>query len=164
MPRLLRTLVLSALWLGVWLLLTSKATWDELAVGAVCALIAGAAGEAAWGAYLTAFGADPRLLLQALRVPPLLVADTVRVFAVLLRHLFTRDKAGSILRTVRFDPGPPDDAHARARRALAIGLFTMTPNGIAIGIGVGPDGGQLLYHQLVAAPLPRLLRRLGGAP
>ena len=154
--------VLTALWFGLWLLLTEKLTAAELAVGAACALVAGAASEVAWSAHLTAFGADPRALLQAARVPAMLVADTGRVFAVLFLHLFTRRKAASLLRVVPFDPGAADDPKDAARRALAIGLLTMTPNAIAIGIHA--DKRQLLVHQLVDTGVPRLLRKLGAAP
>jgi multisubunit Na+/H+ antiporter MnhE subunit len=160
--RLLRIVVLTALWFGAWLLLTATLAPAELVVGAICALVSGAASEVAWGAHLTAFGADRRLLPAVLRLPPLLVTDSARIFAVLFLHLFTRRKAGSCLRVVAFDPGDPDDPKAAARRALAIGLFTMTPNSIAIGID--HDKRQLLYHQLAATDVPRLLRDLGAAP
>lgn len=162
MRRLLRTAILTALWYGAWLLLTETFSAGELAVGAGCALIAGLASEVAWGAHLTAFGADPHALWQTARVPWMIVADTGRVFVVLFWHLFTRRKAGSLLRVMRFDPGAPDDPKAAARRALAIGLVTMSPNSIAIGIDNRKR--QLLYHQLVATPVPPLLRELGAEP
>lgn len=152
---------MTALWFACWLVLTGSGSGGELAVGAACALLAAGASEVAWGAHLTMFSADPRLLRAALLIPPWVVVDTGRVVGALIRYLTTGQAPRSQLRVVSFDPGPPTSARAAARRALTIGLFTLPPNSIAIGIDA--ERRQLLYHQLVAAPLPRLLRLLGVA-
>ena len=150
------------MWLGAWLLFTGKFTRGELAVGAVCALLAAVASEIAWGTHLTAFGADPRALAQAYYLPGLMVADAVQVFKVLFRHLFTRRKAQSLMLVVGFDGGAPDDPNDAARRALAIGYTTMTPSNVVIGID--EKKGRMLYHQLEKSDLPQMTRKLGARP
>jgi multisubunit Na+/H+ antiporter MnhE subunit len=156
-----RIAALTLLWLGLWLLLEQKWAADELLIGAACALVAALATEAAWGVHLTSFAARPRLLLQAWRLPWIYLSGTVEIFTVLALHLFTRRKAASLLREVRFDAAP-DDPQASARRALAIGYTTMTPNFVIIGID--QERCTMLYHQLRATEVPEMTRRLGACP
>lgn len=153
---------LSAVWFGLWLLLEQKFTADELIIGAVCALVAGAATTIVWGDHLTSFAADPRLLAQAWRLPAIMLSGTWEIFSVLALHLFTRRKAESLLLTVPFDAGRGDDPEAVARRALAIAYTTMTPNFVIIGID--PEAGTLLYHQIRKSDVPELTKRLGACP
>ena len=122
------------LWLGAWLLFTGKVTRDELLVGVACSIIAAVASDIAWGTHLTAFGADLRALAQAYYMPGLMLSGTVEIFKVLFRHLFTRHEAESLLLACAFERGSPDDPRAAARRALAIGYTTMTPNFVVLGI------------------------------
>ncbi len=162
MKRLLHLVIHSAIWFGAWLLFTGKFTAAELVVGAVCSLGAAFASEIAWGAHLTAFGADPGALAQAYHLPWLMLTGTVEIFKVLFRHLFTRHKAGSLVLAVEFDAGATDDPHDAARRALAIGYTTMTPNFVVIGID--DDKRRMLYHQLAKSDVPRMTRKLGARP
>ncbi len=161
MRRVAHVVAFSAAWFALWLLLVVKLTPDELTVGAVCALIAGAATEAAWGEHLTSFAAQPRMFAQVWRLPWIVLADTWAIFVVLALHLLGRKEAASRLRTVRFD-ARSDDPHAAARRALAIALTTMTPQLVVIGIDA--DEGTLLYHQIRDGEVPEMTRRLGAQP
>jgi multisubunit Na+/H+ antiporter MnhE subunit len=159
--RLVHVAAFSAAWFGLWLLLVEKLTPDELGVGAFCALLAGAATEVVWGEHLASFAAKPRMFAQVWRLPWIALSDTWAIFVVLALHLFTREKASSQLRTVRFDPGR-DDPHAGARRALAIALTTMTPQFVVIGID--DEEGTMLYHQIRKGEVPEMTRRLGAQP
>lgn len=156
----MRTLALWAVWLGLWIVLVEKFSAAELTTGAVCTLLAALASELAWGEHLTAFSGNPRLLLQAWRLPKLFVSGTWEILVVLARHLFTRHKAQSILRMVRFDAGQADDPEAAARRALAVAYTTMTPNFVIIGID--REGHSMLYHQIAASPVPVMTQKLGA--
>lgn len=117
MRRLLRASLLAAVWLGAWLLLVEKFDPAELVVGAVCALVAAAASELAWGTHLNRFTGNVRALVQACHLPWLMVTDTLTVFKVLFRHLFTRHKAESLMLAVDFDAGDEDDAMPTTRCA-----------------------------------------------
>lgn len=162
MKRLLHFLIQAALWLGAWLLFTGKFTRAELVVGVACALVATVASEIAWGTHLTAFGADPRALAQAYYLPGLMLSGTFEIFKVLFRHLFTRHKAESLMLAVDFDCGAPDDPHAAARRALAVGYTTMTPNFVILGID--EKKGRMLYHQIAKSDVPKMTQKLGAKP
>ena len=162
MKRLLHFGIQSALWFGAWLIFTGKFTWAELAVGAVCSVAAAFASDIAWGSHLTAFGADARALAQAYHLPWLTLQGTVEIFKVLFRHLFTRHKAPSLMLAVDFDCGAADDPHDSARRALAIGYTTMTPNFVILAID--EKKGRMLYHQIAKSPVPKMTQKLGARP
>ena len=162
MKRALHLAILALLWLGAWLLFAGKLTPAELFVGALCALAAAVASEIAWGTHLTAFGANFRALAQAWRLPWLIVHDTVVIMKVLLRHLFTRHEAQSLMLTVPFDVGATDNPDDAARRALAIGYTTMTPTTVVLGIDYRTR--RMLFHLLERSPLPKMTRILGARP
>ena len=162
MRRLVRLVLHGALWFGAWLLFVEKLSAAELAIGGACSLIAAFASEIAWGTHLTAFGGDLGALAQVRHLPWLIVKDTLAVFRILVRHVFTRHKAESLMVAVAFDPGAPDEPHDAARRALAIAYSTMTPATVVLGID--QQTGRMLYHQLERSELPRMTRNLGAQP
>ena len=162
MKRLLHLGLQSLLWFGAWLVFTGKLTRDELLVGVVCSLAATLASDIAWGTHLTAFGADLRALAQAYYMPGLMLSGTVEIFKVLFRHLFTRHKAESLMLACDFERGSPGDPRAAARRALAIGYTTMTPNFVVLGID--ERKGRMLYHQIAKSPVPKMTQKLGARP
>ncbi len=162
MRRWLRATILAAVWFGTWILLVEKLSPPELVAGAICAVIAAVASELSWGTHLNRFGANVHALVQAYHLPWLIVKDTVVIFKVLARHLFTRRKAPSLMLAVDFDVGEEDDPNDSMRRALAIGYSTMTPNCVVIGID--HRRGRMLYHQLRRTAVPRLTQNLGARP
>ncbi len=162
MRRWLRATILAAVWFGAWLLLVEKFDPSELVAGAICAAIAAVASELAWGTHLNRFTGNWRALVQAYHLPWLILEDTVVIFKVLARHLFTRRKAPSLMLAVDFDVGEEDDPNDSMRRALAIGYSTMTPNCVVIGID--HRRGRMLYHQLARSDVPKMTRALGARP
>lgn len=162
MKRLAWFGALGGLWYGLWLLLVEKFTPDELLVGIPCALLAAAASQVAWQRHLTAFGANPRLLAQAFRLPWIFVTDTWEIAVVLFAQLLLGRPAQSLLLEVPFDAGEEQDPDAAARRALAIAYTTMTPSFVVVGID--RERRTLLYHQIRKSKVPRMTRELGARP
>ncbi len=162
MRRILRATALASLWLGAWLLLVESSQPAELAVGAGCSLVAAIASELAWGAHLANVTANLGALVQAWRLPWLMVTGTFEIYRVLFRHLFTRHKAESLMLAVDFDPGERDDPRDALRRALAIGYTTMAPNFVVIGIDQRKR--RMLYHQMARSDVPVMTRKLGARP
>jgi multisubunit Na+/H+ antiporter MnhE subunit len=160
--RLGRLILHSALWFAAWLLFVEKFSADELAAGAVCSLVATFASEIAWGTHLTAFGGDLDALAQARYLPWLMLSGTFEIFAVLFRHLFTRNKADSLMLAVEFEPCDPDEPRDAARRALAVAYTTMTPNFIILGIDQRKR--RMLYHQIKRSDVPKMTQNLGARP
>jgi hypothetical protein len=95
-------------------------------------------------------------------LPWLFARGSIDIFATLLRQLFGGAPAQSLLQEVAFDVGAEDDPDAVARRALAIGYTTMTPNFVIIGID--RQRRTMLYHQIDRSPVPEMTRRLGARP
>jgi multisubunit Na+/H+ antiporter MnhE subunit len=160
--RLLRATILAALWFGAWLLLVEKFEPAELIFGAVCALIAAAASELAWGTHLNCFTGNVRALVQLYHMPVIVITGTWEIFKVLFRHLLTKHKAESLMLAVDFDAGDADDPNDAMRRALAIGYTTMTPNFVVIGID--QKKGRMLYHQIARSDVPKMTQKLGARP
>jgi multisubunit Na+/H+ antiporter MnhE subunit len=103
---------------------------------------------------------QPRLtnLLEAWRVPGYVIKDVAIVLGVLARDLLGW-RAPSLFRSApwRANSKSPRDL---ARRALAVAYATISPNCVVIGID--RERGQMLFHQLKAAPVSAMTQRLGA--
>jgi hypothetical protein len=80
------------------------------------------------------------------------------VFVILARHLFTGQKAHSLVIERPFEIGPEDDPRAAARRALAVAYVTATPRAVVLGFDA--ERGTVSYHLLAPGPVPSVLERL----
>jgi multisubunit Na+/H+ antiporter MnhE subunit len=144
-------------WVGLvllWLLFVFQVTADELLFGAIAAGITTVAVETALRAGGYGFRVRRAWIAQVLRLPSLIVKDLWLMAGDLVRRL--AGKPGqSVFRTVPFRVSE-DPSAATAQRALAVLLLTATPNSVVL------DATQegLLLHELVPAPVPKMLRRL----
>jgi multisubunit Na+/H+ antiporter MnhE subunit len=154
---------LAAIWLAwwvvlvaAWLLLVDTLRADEVAVGLVAAAVSATLAtvvhqrgyirfwpRAAWGREA------PWLLAAALSDCGLLAV------ALWQRAVLRRPVTGVTVR-VPFDHGG-DNGRDGARRALVNFAVSFTPNSYVVDID--PESDSLLVHQLVPAPLDRVLRR-----
>ena len=91
------------------------------------------------------------MLRHAYRPFVLLVTDTLRVTAALVRHLVLRRPVDGRLRAVRYR-AVGDSADEVTRRVLSEWTPSLAANRYAVGIDV--ERGYMLVHQLVDSPGP----------
>ncbi len=153
-----RALVLSLLFLALWLLFTHSLLWQELLLGLGMAVLATVATIlAGWGAGIKLAPRWTWLLLIPALVTSVL-RETAMIFAVLLQRLAGK-RLRSRLATAPFHFGS-DTPRDKARRAAALLLSTVSPNFIALDLD--KETNVLLYHQLIPAPPSPVVVRLSG--
>jgi hypothetical protein len=126
---------------ALWLALTDNTRPLELAVGGACALIAGAAAEAAGLAGRVHFRPRARWLVRTLAVPWWIARDAALVLGSLVRG----HPSGRIVVVPFRSRG--ETSRDVARRAIAYAAGSAGPNTYAIG--GSPDADVLVAHQLV---------------
>lgn len=158
--------VKALLWIGVkaggflalWFLFSYSLSLSELYVGAACALLSIVALEMSLRSERLCFRPRARWLKLVFKLPGSIVHD----LALMMRVLINRATGRRIHSRFRVTPFPSDADTPRecARRALALGLATVPPNSVVIGI----DGEKrtLLYHELTSAPVPETICALRG--
>jgi hypothetical protein len=151
-------LVEYALALALWFVFAGKLEWHELLVGGVAAAIAATASHLVLGEHIALFTAKPKWLVQAIRIPGSVVADTWLITKILIRPLFGGEPAESRLSCAPFDGGG-DDPESATRRALAIAYTTISP--AVIVLGFDRERGLVVYHELAQGKVPEVTRRLG---
>ncbi len=149
------------LFFGAWLLFVGSLEWAELIAGWVAAALAATGSHVAWATDLARFSAHLSWIAQAWRLPLSMVTDSFEVLGVLLRHLFTRHKAQSLLRAVPYEACGSTDDEA-ALRALAITYTNIAPSFVVVGIDL--ERRVMLFHLLKGRPLSEVTRRLGAKP
>jgi hypothetical protein len=141
------------------LLLTFTLDYEELVAGAGAAALGATASELVRSQGLLRFHPKLEWFPRALRLPLLLIKDTVTVFGALYRKVARGEPVAGVWRTLEFERGEEEDPRAAARRALVTTAVTFTPNAYVVGIERGED--LMLIHQLVASPDPQeVLERL----
>ena len=100
-----------------------------------------------------------KAVLQAFRLPTLIIRGTLVLIAELVRRMKRKQKR-SAFRLAPFH-ATAADCRSAARRALAITFGTLPPNSLIIGIDRDP--GLILFHQLRKQPLPQITRRVESA-
>jgi multisubunit Na+/H+ antiporter MnhE subunit len=154
-----------ALWLlgwaasaALWMVLTDSVRIAELVAGAAVAALAATATEVVRRQRVTEQALRPRLWLRLPRALVRAVPDVGRLtraaFLQLVQRKPVRGRTIAMLTQIAGDE--PD---ARARRAAAIGLGSIAPNSIVVG--VDPDSGVMLVHQLEPTRKPSDLDPLG---
>ena len=148
-----------ALFMALWLLLTSTIAGSEAIVGAGAAAIAATFAEVTRSNVSPRFHPRVRWVAHVRGLPWRIVADTALVFAALWGEVTRTKRVRGSFRAVPFHHGGEHDPRASARRALAEIGVTLTPNSVAVG--VDPERDTLLVHQLVQRPgsVERLLGR-----
>jgi multisubunit Na+/H+ antiporter MnhE subunit len=130
----------------VWLLIDDNVAQPELFTGVVVALLALALAVVVRRSSTVHAQVRLSMLRHAWRLPLLLVADTVRVGATVLRSLTGRRGAHGRLRAVRYR-ATKDSSLDVGRRVLTEWSASIAPNCYVIGIDT--DAEVLLVHELV---------------
>ena len=146
-----RTGVRGAILFGLWLVLVDTATWPEMVVGASAAAITAVFATLVYARRSEHLRLTPGMLRFAYRPLVLLVVDTVRVAAALVRELAHRQPVEGRLRAVRYR-ATGDSSDDVGRRILTEWGVSVAANRYAVGIDVERD--YLLVHQLVEASGP----------
>ncbi|HEX5245016.1 MAG TPA: hypothetical protein VFW23_17285 [Tepidisphaeraceae bacterium] len=146
---------------GLWLLFTSNLAKPELYVGLGAAAIATIATIVFEAVGLIHF--RPRFidLLQAWRLPWYALQGSYEILKGIALQIFTADGAPSIVIAVPYEAVGEDHASA-ARRALAVGYTTLTPNFVVLGIVM--EQRLMLYHQILPGPVLQMTINLGARP
>ncbi len=122
-----------AILLALWVLFTASGSPAELAAGALAAA-AGAAVSAVLAAEdFARFHPHGRWLFAARHVPAAVVRDVAALTALLATRLVERRRVQGALSRVPFRAGGTD-AHAAARRALAVALTSVAPSTYVLDI------------------------------
>jgi multisubunit Na+/H+ antiporter MnhE subunit len=144
-------------WVGLlllWILFVFQVTAEELIFGVVAAGVTVVAVETALRAGGYRFRARWLWIAQIWHLPSLVVKDLWLMTGDLARRL--AGKPGrSVFRIVPFRFSS-DASAATGQKGLAVLLLTTTPNSVVLD--ATEDG--LLLHELVSAPVPRMVRRL----
>jgi multisubunit Na+/H+ antiporter MnhE subunit len=153
----LRSLAAGVLWaaplFALWLALTDNTRPLEMLVGAVCALLAGAASESAGLLSHVRFRPRARWVVRAAAVPWWVVKDSALVLWALVAHVLARRPLNGRFVVVPFDAGG-DAPRDVARRTMVYWAGSAGPN--AYAIGGSDEAGVLVVHELVPTdqPLP----------
>jgi multisubunit Na+/H+ antiporter MnhE subunit len=141
-----------------WMLLVGTLVAPEVAVGALAAAVAATVAEIVRVQDARRFRPRLRWLLRARRLPGLVVADSITVFAALWRHLRGVPAAGAF-RAFRY-PTRGESSRDAARRALLNAAISITPNTIVVGID--EESELILVHQLVPCERARTREEVIG--
>lgn len=129
----------------LWVVLTDSVQIEELLAAAGVAVLAATAFELVRRQRVAAQAIDPRLLLRGWRVLIRVPADVWRLTRAAFAQAVQRRTARGVVVAIPFT-ATGEDAGARGRRAVAIGLGSVAPNTVVIG--VDREGGRMLVHQL----------------
>ena len=148
-------------WLGsaaLWMVLTDSVRIAELVAGAGVAAIAATGTELVRRERVAALAVRPQLWLRLPRVLVRAVPDVGRLTRAAFLQLVQREPVRG--RLIAMPTGlAGDDPEARTRRAAVTGLGSVAPNSIVVG--VDPESGLILVHQLAPTRKPSHLEPLG---
>lgn len=134
------------LWLvlleGLWTMLVGTTQSTELVAGVIAAGVGAALAETMRTMGLLRFRTDPRLLVQAWKLPWQIVFDFAVMTWVLVRSLAHGRRVRGEWLVVPFPTST--GAQARWQRAFAATVGTATPNAIVVDL----DRGEAMLHSL----------------
>lgn len=145
-----RTLARGVALFGLWMVFVDNAHQPEMVTGAVVAAAAAILGTLVAVARREPSRLSLSMFRHVYRPLLLLVSDTVRVFGALVRQLSGHATTGRF-RAVRYR-AVDDDPDSRARRILTEWGASLAANRYVVGID--PEGGYLLVHELVPSSGP----------
>ncbi len=132
----------------VWLLIDDNVAQPELFTGIAVALLALALAVVVRRSSTVHVHLGISVLRRAWRLPLLLIADTARVSATILRTLTGRRGPRGRLRAVRYRASK-DSSPDVGRRVMTAWAASIAPNRYVIGIDT--DAEVLLVHELAPA-------------
>jgi multisubunit Na+/H+ antiporter MnhE subunit len=136
---------------AIWLIHDDSAKAPELLAGVVVAALAATATELVRRQRVAQMRVRPSFLRSAWRLPWSAARDSVALTVMAARQLVDPQPARGRTVALPFRHGG-DEPEANARRALTDGLGSFAPGTIVVG--VDPDAGVVLAHQLAADPTP----------
>lgn len=157
-PALLLTCIAITLFVG-WVWLVANLHLHEVIVGVVVVALSTAFCALVFRSSTLPLELRWRDILAVRHVPSEIARDTSSVIAILFRDLFRGQPAGSFYRVAGFQASRRDPVLV-ARAALAVTYTTLSPNMIVIGID--PEQGHMLFHQLQRDSVPTSTRSLGA--
>jgi len=161
MSRALAIAVQLVVFFALWMGLVLKADPWEVLVGVPAAALATWASAVVAQTKLAKVGPRLRAFLAFRHLPKLALTGTWDILTVLAKHLFTDEKAPSMVKRVKYTR-LSDSKEDALERALAIAYTTMTPNFVVIDID--RETGELVYHQIEETDVPKLTVELGAQP
>jgi multisubunit Na+/H+ antiporter MnhE subunit len=156
--KLAQALFLSAALMIFWIACVATFRAPELYVGIPATLLTAAFCLFAVRKLPIRFRPTLTELLELWRLPWYVVQDLAVIIGVLILDCAGR-RAPSLFRSAPWRANA-DNGHDTARRALAVAYTTISPNCVVIGID--RERRQFFFHQLKAAGLPIMTRRLGA--
>lgn len=144
---------------GLWVLSTGTVHLHELLVGAVVVVLSTLFLRQVFLEELGRFSFTAADLLSAWHIPWYVLSSSSEIVMVLLKDLFGGPRASSIYRVCGFQTSR-DDPRMVARRALAIGYTSFSPNFIIVGIDYHLS--RMLFHQLQRSTIPDMTKQLGA--
>jgi multisubunit Na+/H+ antiporter MnhE subunit len=130
---------------ALWMVLTDSVRIEELLAGAVIAALAATAADVVRRQRLAPQALRPRYALGVWRVLLRAVPDVGRLTRAAFAQAVERRPVRGELVAIPF-PHTADDPDDATRRAIAVGLGSIAPNSIIVG--VDREAGVLLVHQL----------------
>ncbi len=137
-----------AILLALWVLFTSSGSAAELAAGAIAALAGAAVSGALAAEDFARFHPHGRWLFAARRLPAAVCRDSAVLIVLLVTRLLEGRRFQGRLSRTPFPAGGAD-AHAAARRALAVALTSLAP--CTYVLDIDREHGEATVHRLAAA-------------
>jgi len=146
---------------GEWILLVTGVKRNEMIVGLASVLLASTFLCAILRSQSIELNFMMRDVCTVWRIPWYILTNTFTLCDVLLRDVFTSERAGSYYRVSGFKTSKTDPTLV-ARRVLATAYTTVSPNSIVIGIDY--EQSRLLLHQVKRDKVSAMTKELGGQP
>ncbi len=144
---------------GEWILLVAGAKIDEMIVGFFSVVAAALFLLMVCRSEEQFFDFRVADLIACWRVPWYLISGIWEITVVLLKDIFSIERAGSLYRVSGFATSGRDP-RLIARRVLAVTYATVAPNFIVIGIDYRQS--RMLFHQLKRSSVSRMTLALGA--
>jgi multisubunit Na+/H+ antiporter MnhE subunit len=136
---------------ALWLLLTDSVRVEEIFAGIVVATLAATGFELVRRQRIADQALRPELAVRAYRVVLKAFPDILRLTRAAFAQLVQRRPARGRVIAMPFGH-TAEDRDETALRAVAVGLGSIAPNTVVIG--VDPESGALLVHQLEPTAKP----------
>lgn len=142
-----------------WLIFAASLNAQEWAFGTFAAAAGVLSFQVSTRAEPLCFNPPLQGLLQAWRLPALILRGTWILIEELTQTVQGKSRHTAFSLASFHATGT--DSRSAARRALAIVFGTLPPNSLIIGID--RKSGTILFHQLRKEPLPHIVRRVESA-
>ncbi len=144
---------------ALWIILVGGTKRNEVWVGGGVLVLSVAFLYKVWQVEPLKLDLRIKDLAQGWRIPWYVVSGVYEMIIILTKDLGGLKRADSLYRVSKFRTPRPDSLFI-ARRVLATAYTTTAPNFIVIG--VDPQQGRMLFHQLKRSSIPKMTEALGA--